>query len=161
MKTVGIVLIFLSVFSVGVCFSKREISVLKSIKRAEDFLTKIILNLKNEHLTVSEILEKIRFDSDSETKRFLDSIRPEDLESAAKSAFLCGFIKNKTAASIFYEAVSVLGKYEINQQLEELEFCRQKLRLFYEKNENDIKTKAKLFAYCGFFGGILVAIMLV
>lgn len=161
MKALGLVLVFISFFSVGLFFSKRQIFVLKSIKRAEDFLNSILLNLKNEHLTVYELIEKIRRDSDFETKKHLESVTPENLLNFGKSAYSCGFIKNKTAASVFYEAISVLGKYGIDEQTDEIEFCRNKLRSLYEKSEENYKSKARLYAYFGFFGGILAAIFLI
>lgn len=161
MKLLGIMFVFVSVFSIGLVFSKRQLSVLKGIERAEKHLGNILLDIKNEHLTTAEIFNKICTEEDFETKEFFSLISPEKLNDTSKIAYQCGFIKNKTAADIFGEAFSVLGKYSVEDQEKEIEFCRNKLNFLYKKSEDEIKTRAKLIAYSGFFGGILAAILLI
>ena len=161
MKTIGIILIFLSVFSFGIFFYIKNISVLKSIKRAEEFLGVILLGIKSERMTVSEILLNAEENSDYITKRFLKSIEPKSLNNAVKTAEECGFSRSKKVSEILDSAFSVLGKYSYDDQIKEIGFCREKLLKLYENAEENLKTKAKLAAYSGFFGGILAIIMFI
>ena len=161
MKTIGIILIFLSVFSFGIFFYIKNISVLKSIKRAEEFLGVILFGIKSERMTVSEILLNAEENADYITKRFLKSIEPKSLKNAVKTAEECGFSRSKKVSEILDSAFSVLGKYSYDDQIKEIGFCREKLIKLYENAEENLKTKAKLAAYSGFFGGILAIIMFI
>lgn len=161
MKTFGILFVFISFSFAGIYFYIKNISVLKSIKRAEEFLSMVLLYLKNEQMTVSEIFENISKNADFETKKFIKNIRPNSLKDSAITAEECGFSRNKTVTEILNKVFSVLGKYPYEEQIKEINFCREKLNDLYIKSEDGTKQKAKLSAYSGLLGGFLAVIFLI
>ena len=160
MKAAGILFVFLSFTFAGFYYYIKNISVLKSIKRAEDFLSTVLLCLKDEQMTVSEILLTAKENSDFETDIFLKSIEPYNLKNAAKMAEKCGFSKSKAITEILNKVFSVLGKYSNEEQIKEISFCREKLNNLYKKTEEETKQRAKLSAYSGLLGGFLAVILL-
>lgn len=161
LKALGIILVFLAFVFTGLFFSYKQLLVLKSLKRAELFLYNIILCLQNGHMTVEKILETAGENGDEISKNFVKNISLNKLSEAPKAAKICGFSVITTVYEILEEVFFVLGRYSAEEQIKEITFCREKLQNFYSKNEENIKNKAKLFAYCGFFGGIAAAIIMI
>lgn len=160
MKLLGITMIFVAASATGFFAGERYLSVLKEIKRAESLIGSIILGLQSERMTLSEIFENAVFSGDEKTKLFTESLSFQSLDDASKIAEKCGFCKDKATNLILGEAFSVLGKYSAGEQINELEFCRNKLRALYEKSEEPFSMKAKLSRYSGILAGTFFVIIL-
>ncbi|MBQ7874841.1 MAG: hypothetical protein IJ306_06780 [Oscillospiraceae bacterium] len=159
MKLFGITMIFAAAAAAGFLAEEKYLSMLKGIKRAENLMVNFILGLKSERLTLSEIFENAVSSGDEKTKRFIMNIPLQKLEDAPEISEKCGFCNDRTANSILGEAFCMLGKYSADEQISELEFCRNRFRSLYEKNEEPYKMKAKLSRYAGILSGIFFAII--
>ncbi len=160
MKIIGIIIVFITVSLLGIFAAQKQLSVLKSIKRTEGFIGKLLLCIKNKHMTIDEMFDFIKKDCDMSTEIFLNNISSKEIQNASSIAKKCGFSEDKTVLSIISEVFSVLGKYSADEQISEIELCRQKLLSLYEKNETDLKIKAKLAINSGFLLGSLAVILL-
>ena len=161
LKTLGIIFVFSAFVFCGFYFSRKELAVLKSIKRAEQFLYNIILCVQNEHMTVIDIFKTAEKSGDAATKAFLQNIDINHLEDAPKAAETSGFSANKTVTEVLCEVFFVLGRYSAEEQIKEISFCRKKLLQLYEKNKDVSENKAKLCIYIGFFCGISAVVILI
>ncbi len=161
MKFIGICFIVFSFSSIGYLSGNRYISMLKDIKRIENFIKNIILFLKNENMTVNEIFKNCAVFGDEKTKDFLVEIQKNESVNISNISEQTGFCKNKTANLFLQEVFLVLGKYSSEEQIKEFEFCRSKIKNLYEKEEADYISKAKLCRNLGFLSGIFVSIIII
>ena len=161
MKFFGLILLFSAFSLVGFLKANSYLSSLKDIKRAEFLIKNIGLCIKKENMSVGKIFEICSLECDEKTKIFLDSISPKDFGNVIFFSQKSNFCKDKTANRILQEAFLVLGKYSAAEQLSELEFCRKKLLNLYEKSEDSLKNKAKLFRSLGVLCGMLFVIILI
>lgn len=161
MKLFGICFILFSFSAIGFFFGNGYISMLKDMKRAELLVKNIILFLKNENMTVSEIFENCINFGDRETKLFLSELQKNRCSDISFLAEKSGFSKNKTVNFLLEEIFFVLGKYSTEEQIRELEFCRSKIINLFEKEESDFKAKAKLFKSMGILSGIFISILII
>ena len=81
MKIIGIVFIFVSLSAAGAIIGENYLSVLKSIKRAENFLNILLIGLEGGRLSVNEMLESAAKSGDEETVKFVNIL---------KGGFRCG-----------------------------------------------------------------------
>ncbi len=160
MKLLGIIMVLISASGVGFYIGSKYISVLKGIKRAENFIGSIILELKNERLTLSQMFENAAALGDMSTQSFIKNLSFQNLNNISKIALESGFCPDESALAVLNEAFSVLGKYSAADQITELEFCKNKLHSIYEKNEENLLAKAKLSRSFGILSGIFFAIIL-
>ncbi len=161
MKLVGLVAVLIAAGAAGFYAGDKYLSVLKGIKRTDRLISQIILGLQSEHQTLGEIFENASENGDLSTKNFLQNISVSNLAEGAKIAKKCDFCRDKTAIAILSEAFGILGKYSAEQQIEELNFCRNKLRALYENSEEQILAKAKLSRCFGILAGAFIFIMLI
>lgn len=167
MKTVGIIFIFFSLSAAGIAVGENYISVLKSIKRAEAFLSTLLIGLENGRLSVLEMLKNASLSDDAETKAFADMLEANFKSSCGnmvkvKEAVLkSDFCKDKIAALSLLEAIEILGKCSAEEQVEKIKFCRESIRKRYDTAFIPYSQKAKLSRSSGILAGLLAAIILI
>ncbi len=161
MKILGLLMVLVSACGIGFYIGEKYISQLKGVKKAEKLVGNIILGLQSERLTLSEIFENIAVSGDLSTQSFIENLSFNNLSTVSKTAEESGFCCDKEAILILNEAFSVLGKYSAEEQIKELLFSREKLKRLYEKNEEDIKNKAKLSRCSGALAGVFIFIVLI
>ncbi len=164
MKLLGVVFIFVSLSAAGVLIGENYISVLKSIKRAENFLNILLIGLENGRLSIGEMLEKARASGDIETVAFIDILKNSLMTggSVNEKMFLeSAFCKDKIAASSAFEAINILGKCSAEEQIEKMKYCRENIRKRYETAFDLYNKKAKLSRSSGILAGLLAVIIFI
>lgn len=161
MKIAGIILIIISFSYIGYVLGEKQLSVLKEIERTDKILKNIILGLKDKKKTVFEIFDEIKAFSDKETIDFLNSIYKNNGTSIEQKAKETGFCYSSSITSVLEDIFSVLGKYTSDEQISELEFCREKLKNKYSEIKGPAFEKAKLYKYSGILSGIFTAVLFI
>lgn len=165
MKLMGIVFIFVSISAAGAAVGESYISVLKSIKRAENFLDLLITGLENGRISVPEMLKNASAFGDHETVAFIDvlesHIETGGLFAEAKTALESGFCKDETTTFELTEAINILGKCSAEEQIERIKYCRENIRKRHEEATMIYGQKAKLSRSSGVLAGLLAAVILI
>lgn len=159
MKTAGLFLLFLSVCSAGFLISNDYILILKEARRTEELLKNFLIGIRSENISLSEIFEKISDSCDSKTKEFIKNLNYKDFQKIDSYILKSGFCKNRTIINILSKAFSILGRYSASEQISEIESCIALVQAFYEKNEDEILSKSKLFKSFGILMGLLAVIL--
>lgn len=165
MKIVGIVFIFVSLSAAGAIIGENYISVLKSIKRAENFLNILLIGLESGRLSVSEMLENAAKSGDEETVKFInilkEGFRCGFFSASEQDALNSDFCKDETAVSSLLEAINILGKCSAEEQIDKIKYCRENLRKRYAAAFTIYSQKAKLSRSSGILAGLLAAVILI
>lgn len=161
MKLIGIFIIFSACSLTGFMYSQKYKLKIDEIKRAEVFIKTIVFCLKNDHMSTPEIFDCIYSSCDETTKKFVESIRKNCFNNIEETAKECGFCCDKSTIQILNEAFFVFGKYSAEEQIYELEICRNKLKSLYEKNFDSLSTKSKLSLRFGVICGLLFVLILI
>lgn len=158
MKIIGAILILSASLYSGFIMADRFINKLKSMKRAENLLKNVILALRKENMTVSEIFGYASF-YDGNTGVFLEEIIRNRFSDIGKTAKECGFCSDVSVNRIIAEAFSVLGKFSAEEQIKEIEFCRERINGIIEKKEEQLTAKANLCRKAGIISGVFFLII--
>lgn len=161
MKIIGMVFVFVSISYSGFHISEIYLSVLKDIKRADTLLKNMILGIESENMTLKEIFDLCIKNGDEKTKSFLEKIVPGNYEHASETASSTEFCRNKDVCNILDEVFLILGKYSAMEQIREIEICRNKIKAYYDKNEDKFREKAKLSKYSGILAGFFAVILFI
>ena len=165
MKIIGIVFIFFSLSAAGAIIGENYLSVLKSIKRAENFLNILLIGLEGGRLSVNEMLESAAKSGDEETVKFVNILkggfRCGSLAASEQDALKSNFCKDETAVLSLLEAISILGKCSAEEQIDKIKYCRENLRKRYAAAFPVYSQKAKLSRSSGILAGLLAAVILI
>jgi len=165
MKTIGIILILISLSATGAVIGENYLSMLKGIKRAESFLSTLLIGLENGRLSIYEMLDSAVSGGDKETIAFVGILSKNIVPGAEtlnkKELYDSGFCKDKIAASAVLEAISILGKCSAEEQIEKIKYCRENIRKRYETSFEIYRQKAKLSRCSGVLAGLLAAVIFI
>lgn len=159
MKIFGAFFILISAFFTGNFIGEIYIKKLDGMKRAEALTKKIILALRKENMTVPEIFDLAGTD-DMKTKIFLNKITENRFSDIEKTSLECGFCTDNNTNLLLSDVFSVLGKYSADEQIKELEFCRERISEIIRKSEEPFKSKAKLYKQAGIIFGFFILIII-
>lgn len=150
MKFFGMIFIFSAFVMTGFYAGEKNTSALKDMESAHCFIKNILICLKNEHMTISKIFDFASNYGDDRTKNFIKQYKIDKSKN---------FCSSKEVNDIINEVFFVLGKYSIDDQLREIEFCREKLKNLYDSNIKKQTEKAKLCRRFGILFGFLSVIL--
>lgn len=130
----------------------------KTLRIIEKMLFEIMLMLKFNAPTVSEIIESLRNNKEFNSLSFLkdykvyDKLTPQDIVNA-------GLLdKDKL---LVCEVFNSLGASDLESQIEMISFNLDKLRYLCDEALEDKRIKCRLYNSLGFLSGILVSIIIV
>ena len=163
MKILGLVLIILSAFGLGLYINSYYLSELKKMQNAEEILTTLILGLENGNQSLKELFINLKKDEQlAETFSLIEkNIRLGKEPFAKKSAAELGFGHDREVAENLWKAFFVLGKYSASEQVEKICFYRENIRNRYRIQNDPLHKKAKLSRSMGLLGGLFLAVILI
>lgn len=157
-KVVGVGMVIVCFGLFGVTKSQTLISRYKTLRTIEKMLFEIMLMLKFNAPTVSEIVEKLEDNKEFSCLSFLKDYKI--YEGLTQQGIVNSELLDKEK-NLICDVFNSLGASDIESQIEMISFNLDKLRCICDEALEDKRIKCRLYNSLGFLSGILVSIIIV
>ena len=150
MKLAGAVIIILSSLMTGIYMTENIKAKIKICRELVDLANYILPEIKLKQTSAFDLFESSKFKN-------LDYVGQDMLifEQSAKTPL--SQEENRSIGSFFYS----LGKYDVDNQIKQIEFFKEYMSSSLRKYEEMYKSKAKIYLSLGFSFGIVITLVLI